>query len=140
MADVTYSMPHPIVYTEDLGRALRFYRDGLGFEQMYQFPPEGEAVFVGMALDGRELSLGDISAPDAEGAHGLPLRPVSGHRFELCIYASDVDAAMEELRAAGAEVLKEPVDQPWGERMAYVADPDGNPVMICAPLEDAPSG
>jgi lactoylglutathione lyase len=78
MAPVSYRTPFPILYTEDLPRALAFYRDRLGFEQAYQFPPDGEAVFVGLA---------------------------------------------------------EPVDQPWGERMAYVADPDGNPVMICAPLE-----
>jgi lactoylglutathione lyase len=31
-------------------------------------------------------------------------------------------------------VLFAPADQPWGERMAYVADPDGNPVMICTVL------
>ena len=134
MASVTYRNAHPIVYTEDLGRALAFYRDRLGFEQTFQFPPEGEAVFVALALGPSELSLADITGPD-EGAHGRPLRPVSGHRFEICIYASDVDAAVADLRTAGAPVLKEPADQPWGERMAYVADPDGNPVMICAPLD-----
>jgi lactoylglutathione lyase len=31
-------------------------------------------------------------------------------------------------------VLQEPSDQPWNERMAYVADPDGNAVMICATI------
>ena len=27
-------------------------------------------------------------------------------------------------------VLAEPEDMPWGERMAYVSDPDGNPVAL----------
>jgi lactoylglutathione lyase len=40
--------------------------------------------------------------------------------------------AVAQLRTAGHAVLYEPANQPWGERMAYVADPDGNPVMICA--------
>ena len=40
----------------------------------------------------------------------------------------DVDAG---LRTRGVPVLAEPADQPWGERMAYVADPAGNPVMLC---------
>ncbi|MFD0745041.1 VOC family protein [Phytohabitans flavus] len=37
---------------------------------------------------------------------------------------------MDKLRAAGVKVLAEPTDQPWGERMATVADPDGNRVII----------
>jgi lactoylglutathione lyase len=51
------------------------------------------------------------------------------------VYTDDVDEAVADLRDRGYEVLLEPVDQPWGERMAYVADPDGNPVMICAELD-----
>ena len=27
-------------------------------------------------------------------------------------------------------VLLDPADQPWGERLAYVEDPEGNPVML----------
>jgi len=32
-------------------------------------------------------------------------------------------------------VVLEPADQPWGERVAYLADPDGNLVMLTAPRE-----
>jgi lactoylglutathione lyase len=32
--------------------------------------------------------------------------------------------------AAGHPILLEPTDQPWGERVGYVADPDGNLVML----------
>ena len=58
-----------------------------------------------------------------------------GHRFEMCIYADGVDDAITMLREAGVRVLAEPIDQPWGERMAYVEDPDGIPVMVTAPIE-----
>jgi lactoylglutathione lyase len=129
----------PILYSEDLPAALRFYRDLLGFAVTYRFPEDGEPVFVGLRLDGSEIAIGDISAPDAAAIHWRPLRPVSGHRFELCMYADDVDAAVEALRAAGVGVLAEPADQPWGERLAYVEDPDGNPVMITAPDPGATS-
>jgi lactoylglutathione lyase len=63
--------------------------------------------------------------------HGLPVRP-GANSFELCVYTDDVDDAVARLRAAGHPVLYEPTDQPWSERMAYVADPDGNAVMVCA--------
>jgi lactoylglutathione lyase len=42
----------------------------------------------------------------------------------------DVDAMVERLRAAAVPVVLEPVDQPWGERVAYVSDPDENLVML----------
>ena len=96
---------------------------------------QGEPGFVALALeDGSELALADGGDPDAVHLHGKAVRPSAGHRFEVCVYASDVDVAVGELRAAGVPVLLEPVDQPWGERLAYVEDPEGNPVMICAPL------
>jgi lactoylglutathione lyase len=64
--------------------------------------------------------------------HGQPQRPAAGHRVELCVYVEDVDETVEAARAAQAHVLLEPTDQPWGERVAYVADPDGNLVMLTA--------
>ena len=38
----------------------------------------------------------------------------------------DVDAAIEDIRAAGATILKEPEDAFWGGRSSYWADPEGN--------------
>lgn len=46
------------------------------------------------------------------------------------MYTDDVDAAVEELHAAGVEILDEPADMEWGERMASVADPDGNAIYL----------
>lgn len=47
-------------------------------------------------------------------------------------YTDDVDAAVADLRGAGVQVVAEPVDQPWGERVASVADPDGFVIHIGA--------
>jgi lactoylglutathione lyase len=128
----------PIVYCDDLPRSLRFYRDLLGFRVTFAFPEQGEPAFVSLALDGgSEIALAGVGDPEAVHAHGKTVRPASGHGFELCVYADDVDRAVAELRAAGVPVLAEPADQPWNERMAYVEDPDGNPVMICAELDPA---
>jgi lactoylglutathione lyase len=129
---VSFSSAFPIVYTEDLSRSLGFYRDLLGFEEDFRFPDEGEPVFVYLELADGALALAHVDA-DTEPIHGKQLRPVEGQQFELCVYADDVDAAVDELRAAGVPVLAEPADQPWSERLAYVADPDGNPLMITAP-------
>jgi lactoylglutathione lyase len=58
--------------------------------------------------------------------------PRHRRRFTLWVYAEHCDAAVEHLRANGVRVLAEPADQPWGERMAEVADPDGNRVIVAA--------
>ena len=48
----------------------------------------------------------------------------------------DLDTAFERVRASGAEVLQEPIDQPWGPRDCAFRDPSGNMVRI---LQTAPA-
>ena len=64
-------------------------------------------------------------ALDPEAASGA-----AGQRFALWVYADSCDEAVDRLRAAGATVTEEPTDQPWGERVARVLDPDGNEVIV----------
>jgi lactoylglutathione lyase len=113
---------------ESLAASLRFYETLLGGERNYQFPPEGEAVFVVLRFEQTELGLGVLGA--GPSLHGQPQRPATGHRIELCLYVSGLDAVVEALSAAGAPILLQPTAQPWGERVAYVSDPDGNLVML----------
>jgi catechol 2,3-dioxygenase-like lactoylglutathione lyase family enzyme len=42
----------------------------------------------------------------------------------------DVDSTSERVRGSGAEVLQEPVAQPWGVRDCAFRDPSGNMVRI----------
>lgn len=118
----------PMLSTEDLGKALAFYRDLLGGTETFRFPPEGPPAFVALRLGESELGLGAITGTPP--LHGQPLRPARGHRIELCVYVDDVDATVERLRGAGVPILVEPANQEWGERIAYAADPDGNLVML----------
>jgi hypothetical protein len=41
-----------------------------------------------------------------------------------------LDATFERVRASGADVLLEPIDQPWGPRDCAFRDPSGNTVRI----------
>jgi lactoylglutathione lyase len=109
----------PILPTTDLPRALAFYRDLLGCRVSYRFPADDEPAYVGLELGPSHLGIGADAA-------------AAGGRFALWVYAQDCDAAVEHLRAHGVPVLAEPADQPWGERMAEVADPDGNRVIVAS--------
>jgi lactoylglutathione lyase len=112
----------PILSTPDLPRALGFYRDLLGGTVTYRFPPEGEPGYVALDLGSSHLGIG---AQDQPGE-------LVNNRITLWVYAKDCDAAVDLLRAGGVRLVQEPVDQPWGERMATVLDPDGNPVIVAS--------
>jgi len=47
-------------------------------------------------------------------------------------FVDDVDAVFEDARASGAPIVGEPKDEPWGERVAHLRDPDGNLVHLGA--------
>jgi lactoylglutathione lyase len=110
-----------ILQVSDLRRSLGFYRDLLGFELTYTFPTEQDAEFASLAVEGGALALARAD------------RPVESASTSIWVYTDDVDTAVDELRAAGVRVVAEPADQPWGERVASVADPDGYVVHIGAP-------
>jgi lactoylglutathione lyase len=124
----------PILVTSDLGAALGFYRDLLGGTVSYEFRgPDGEPGYVALELGTAHLGL--VRDPDANAG--------PSPRFSLWVYAGDCDAAVERLREGGVTIVEEPTDQPWGERVARVLDPDGNVVLIGqhgAPTADAQPG
>ncbi len=54
-----------------------------------------------------------------------------GPRFEMYIYVDDLGGMVRQLADAKLPILRAPEDMPWGERIATVADPEGNPVALC---------
>ena len=115
MGGVAFTEAFPIVSTANLPNLLAFYRDTVGFTEAYRFPDTGDPVFVTLRLGTCEL--------------GLALEEPAGPAT-LCVYADDCDEAADALVAAGAALIEAPADQPWGERVARVLDPDGNHVII----------
>ena len=113
---------------EDMSRSLRFYGELLGGKKSYVFPEDGEPAFVVLRFGDSEVGIGALS--DQPPLHGQAQRPATGHRIELCLYVEDIAGAFERLKEAGAPVFLEPSDTPWGERITYVGDPDGNLLML----------
>jgi uncharacterized glyoxalase superfamily protein PhnB len=129
-----FTSAFPIISTPNLAAALAFYRDLLEGTITYRFPAEGDPAYVSISIGSSELGL----ARD-EAAAG----PAKSPRFALWVYAEDCDAAVERLQAGGVRIVEPPADQPWGERIARVQDPDGNTVIIgsrpAAPVTSAPA-
>ena len=116
----------PIIHCADLERSLHFYRDEFGFTLKFRWPDDGPLEFAYLVRDGSGLGLGRPNGDD----YGLPVRTGLPATFVLCTYVDDLDALYTKLLERGVRGLAEPKDRPWGERIAYVQDPDGYPILV----------
>lgn len=127
--DITLQQCFIAVHDHDL--ALAFYRDVLGLEV------RNDVRFEGM----RWLSVGPPSQPDVTIVLEPPLADpgasdadkqamaellAKGLLRGVIFQTDDVDKTFEQVRAAGGEVLQEPIDQPYGVRDCAFRDPSGN--------------
>lgn len=132
---MTISLQYTNVTVTDVDESIPFYRDGLGLEVRND-------VASG---DYRWLTLGSASQPGVEIVLSVPhagRSQADGDAMQelltkgvlpmLVFRADDLDATFENVRAQGAEVLQEPIDQPWGPRDCAFRDPSGNTVRISA--------
>lgn len=123
----------PVLYAKDVERVAGFYA-ALGFEEHVRLPgADGRPGFIGMRRDAVELAVTTEDSPRVLAG----VEPGPGPRHELFVYVEDVDGAVADAPAAGGAVLKDAADMPWGERVGFVADPEGNVVSLAAP---APRG
>ncbi|NUT72495.1 VOC family protein [Pseudarthrobacter sp. C4D7] len=119
----------------DPDASLAFYRDALGFEirndvgrgamRWITVGPTGQkdvsivlhppAVDPGITEDERRT----ITEMMAKGTYAT-----------IVLSSPDVDAAFAKVEATGADVVQEPIDQPYGIRDCAFRDPAGNTVRI----------
>ncbi len=117
----------------DVDEALGFYRDGLGLEVVSDVANAGFR-WVSLAVPGQPglnlvLSVPGAGRSDAD-AQSLAELVAKGALGGLVLSVDALDPLFESLSASGAEVLQEPMDQPWGPRDCAFRDPSGNMVRI----------
>jgi catechol 2,3-dioxygenase-like lactoylglutathione lyase family enzyme len=119
----------------DLGRALAFYREGLGLES----PGVVGSEFVGddenpagdlvmFRLDG-DLILALYPRTELAKDARIPLAPPTSGEFSighLVDLRAEVDALLAKAEAAGATVTDLPHERPWGIYSGYFRDLDGH--------------
>jgi len=135
-------LSHCFIAVHDHDEALAFYRDTLGllvrndvkFEGMRWvslYPPSQPEVEIVL-----EPPLADPNASPADKKVMAEL--LAKGLLRAVIFATDdCDATFEHIRAAGAEVLQEPIDQPYGVRDCAFRDPSGNMLRFNQPVRSA---
>lgn len=120
------------ITVNDVDEALAFYVDALGLEKQADVAA-GDFRWVTLGF-ASEPGLGIVlSAPHAgrsaiEGA--LQVLVIKGTFGPYGFTTNDVDAVFEKIRASGAEVIPEPMEQAWGPRDCAFRDSSGNMVRI----------
>lgn len=111
-----------VLFVQDLETCAAFYRDAFGLQVAFT-----DEVSVAFRMNDHDFAL--LKTDEARNmvgeaalGHGAEAR----HRMMLCADVEDVDASYEALIGKGVPFIKSPVDQPWGIRAAYLADPEGN--------------
>ncbi|MFC4223622.1 VOC family protein [Lysinibacter cavernae] len=130
---MTITLQYTNVTVNNVDEAIAFYRDGLGLDVRNDVA-NGEFRWVTLGSPDQTGTEIVISEPHAgrSQADGDALQELllKGQLPMLVFRTDDLDATFEQVRATGAEVLQEPVVQPWGPRDCAFRDPSGNMVRI----------
>jgi catechol 2,3-dioxygenase-like lactoylglutathione lyase family enzyme len=134
---MTLSITHTPVFCTDLDEALAFYTQRLGFEVNEDVPMGPEMRWLTLVAPGdagHEMLLASVDHHIPPADRQAMREMVAKGNLTVFLQVDDLDKTFESLRAAGAEILQEPVDQPYGVRDAAVRDPSGNHLRLSQPL------
>jgi uncharacterized glyoxalase superfamily protein PhnB len=123
----------PYLLYADVAAALDWLARAFGFEEVLRYT--GEEGYVNHA----EMRIGDASIYMGDpGDHYRNPKQLGQDTVGIYVLVDDVDAHFERAKAAGAEILKPPTDQEYGDRRYDVADPEGHRWYFATHVRDVP--
>jgi predicted enzyme related to lactoylglutathione lyase len=126
---------HTFLPHDDPDASLAFYRDTLGFEVRNDVgyggmrwitvgPPGGGGASIVLTPPAADPGITD------DERRTIAEMMAKGTYATIVLSTPDLDATFDRIQATGAEVVQEPVDQPYGIRDCAFRDPAGNHVRI----------
>jgi lactoylglutathione lyase len=114
------------LFVSDVARSLIFYRDVLGFSFEKPAKPDGAEGYSGKL----KIGIYDRSwLPKLFGDRGDRL--ISGNPFLLSMTVDDLDLVYQQICAnIQADIISPPKIMPWGQKILFLSDPDGNILEI----------
>jgi len=116
-----YPRISPYLNYEDTGAMMEWLARAFGLVERHSVPgPDDTVQHAEMTLDGGVVMMG-TPGPDFRNPKHLGQATQS-----LYVYIDGLDEHCERARAAGAEIIEEPADQPYGDRRYGARDPEGH--------------
>lgn len=122
---------YTILYVSDVEKTVAFYEAAFGLTR--RFIHEGGYA----EMDTGETALAFVNLGVAKGNGVSFLEPSTdgpAHAVEVAFVTDDVAASFVRAVEAGAAVVAEPKEKPWGQTVSYVRDLNGFLVEICSPV------
>ena len=125
MGNITFR--YTILYVEDVPATLAFFENGFGLKRLmlHESGDYGE-------LDTGTTKLAFSSLELMESIGKNPSRPAPAKpTFEIAFEVEDVATALAKALTAGAKLVQDTEEMPWGQTTAYVSDTNGFLIEIC---------
>lgn len=119
------------ICVKDIKNMVEFYRDVMGFEIQWD-----GGCFAGARMSKSGVFFNLFAGPKNDDIiFATGINPT--FQFSCGVdHPEDVDREYERLLHAGATSIYPPRDEDYGMRICFVADPEGNQIEICCPLDD----
>jgi PhnB protein len=128
-----YPRVTPYLAISGAAQAIEFYKKAFSAtERMRVSGPEGKIGHAEIEIEGGLVMLAD----EYEPMNFRSPKTFGGSPVMIHLYVSDVDAFFARATAAGAEVLRPPADQFYGDRSCTLQDPFGHAWSIATHVED----
>ena len=111
----------PMVYTTDIEKSIKFYRDVLGFEIEEFYPNNESPTWVCFRIGNDRFGIGKTFS---DINHKLHPRGVDGSGVQFYIRVDDVDRLYNELKSE-LEIIDDIGNKSWGDREFTFKDPNG---------------
>lgn len=118
-----------VLVVADLDASVEFYTQILGLR-----PGHRSGAYAQLDTGRTRISLYQRDAMSEVLGFALETPSPRAPSFELGFKVADVDTVFSALVAAGATATSAPTDRHWGQRTAYVSDPDGYLIELAQPL------
>jgi lactoylglutathione lyase len=129
MVKFTYT----ILYVSDVTKSIEFYEESFGFQRKFITPDNDYAEIMAgeTTISFASKNLANSNLKDGFLESNLSQKPFG---IELGFTTENVEETLQKSINAGATLLENPKQKPWGQTVAYIRDIDGFLIEICTPM------
>ena len=122
---------YTIIYTKDVEKSIEFFKKAFGFKRRFIHESEYGELETGdteLAFASHDLGVSNLPNGYIKVDSDKPLG------IEIALVTDNVNKAYMDSLSFGAISIKEPVQKPWEQLVAYVRCPAGTLLELCSPI------